>query len=120
MAALHHAASAIASDLCQTVLIAAADNWLTAFSREKMVELMAANAGHPQYEIPYGSFVPALYALYAQAHIERYGTSAKQFARVAVTARRHAGLHPGAQMRAPITVADVLASKLVAIPLHLP
>lgn len=119
IAALHHAASAIVSGLCQTVLIAAADNWLTAFSREKMVELMAANAGHPQYEIPYGSFVPALYALFAQAHMERYGTSAKQFARVAVIARRHAGLHPGAQMRAPITVADVLASKNVAIPLHL-
>ncbi|CAN5713956.1 thiolase family protein [soil metagenome] len=119
IAALHHAASAIVSGLCQTVLIAAADNWLTAFSREKMVELMAANAGHPQYEIPYGSFVPALYALYAQAHMERYGTSAEQFALVAVTARRHAGLHPGAQMRAPITVADVTASKSVALPLHL-
>ena len=119
IAALHHAASAIASDLCQTVLIAAADNWLTAFSREKMVELMAANAGHPQFEIPYGSFVPALYALYAQAHMERYGTTAEQFAKVAVTARRHAALHPGAQMRTPITVADVLDSKKVAMPLHL-
>lgn len=118
-AAVHHAASAIATGLCHTVLLAAADNWLSAFSREKMVELMAANAGHPQFEIPYGSFVPALYALFAQAYMRRYGTSSEQFASVAVTARRHAALHPGAQMRAPIEAADVLASKMVAAPLHL-
>ena len=119
IAAMHHAASAIATGLCQTVLIAAADNWLSAFSREKMVELMAANAGHPQFEIPYGSFVPALYALFALAYLKRYGASSEQFAKVAVIARRHAALHPGAQMRAPITVSDVLDSKKVAEPLHL-
>jgi acetyl-CoA acetyltransferase len=118
-ACLHHAASAIEAGLCDTVLIAAADNWLSAFSREKMVELMAANAGHPQFEVPYGSFVPALYALFAKAHMERYGTRAEQYAKVAVTARKHAALHPGAQMRNPITIADVLNSKKIAEPLHL-
>ncbi|HXG65415.1 MAG TPA: thiolase family protein [Blastocatellia bacterium] len=119
IAAMQHAATAIASGLCHAVLLAAADNWLSAFSREKMVELMAANAGHPQFEVPFGSFVPALYALFAQAHMARYGTTAEQFAAVAVTARKHAALHPGAQMREPITVADVLASKKVAEPLRL-
>jgi len=119
IAAMHHAASAIAMGLCNTVLIAAADNWLSAFTREKMVELMAANAGHPQFEIPYGSFVPALYALFAQSHMRKYGTRADQYAKVAVTARKHAALHPGAQMREPITVDDVLNSKKVAEPLHL-
>jgi acetyl-CoA acetyltransferase len=119
IAAMHHAASAIDAGLCHTVLLTAADNWLSAFSREKMVELMAANAGHSQFEIPYGSFVPALYALFAQAHMHKYGTRSEQFAGVAVAARKHARLHPGAQMRQPITVADVLASKSVAEPLHL-
>jgi acetyl-CoA acetyltransferase len=119
IAAMHTAASAIAAGLCQTVLLAAADNWLSAFSREKMVELMATHAGHPQFEVPYGSFVPALYALFARAHMHKYGTRAEQFARVAVAARQHAALHPGAQMREPITVADVLDSKPVAEPLRL-
>ncbi|HZJ44331.1 MAG TPA: hypothetical protein VFD63_11220 [Pyrinomonadaceae bacterium] len=119
IAALSHAVSAIETGLCQTVLLAAADNWLSAFTREKMVEMMAANAGHHQFEIPYGSFVPALYALFAQAHVNRYGTTSEQFAKVAVTARKHAALHPGAQMRAPITTADVIESKKVADPLHL-
>ncbi|MBX3276959.1 MAG: thiolase family protein [Acidobacteria bacterium] len=119
VAALHHAASAIETGLCQTVLIAAADNWLSAFSRERMVELMAANAGHPQFEVPYGSFVPALYALFAQAHSQKYGVSERQYARVAVAARRHAALNAEAQMREPITVDDVLTSKPVASPLRL-
>jgi acetyl-CoA acetyltransferase len=33
--------------------------------------------------------------------------------------RDHAVRHPGAQMRKPITVADVLASRMIARPLHL-
>ncbi|HET9528958.1 MAG TPA: thiolase family protein [Blastocatellia bacterium] len=119
ISAMHHAASAIESGLCETAVVAAADNWLSAFSREKMVELMAANAGHPQFEVPYGSFVPALYALFAQAHMHKYKTTPEQFARVAVTARKHASLHAGAQMREPITIDDVLGSKKVAEPLHL-
>jgi len=119
IAAMQTAASAIATGLCQTVLLAAADNWLSAFSRERMVELMAANAGHPQFEVPYGSFVPALYALYARAHQHRYGTRAESFARVAVAARKHAALNAGAQMREPITVDNVMNSKLVAAPLRL-
>jgi len=119
IAALSHAVSAIETGLCQTVILAAADNWLSAFTREKMVELMAANAGHHQFEIPYGTFVPALYALFARAHMNRYGTTSEQFARVALTARKHAALHPGAQMRTTITTADVVESKKIADPLHL-
>jgi acetyl-CoA acetyltransferase len=119
IAALSQAVTAIETGLCETVLLAAADNWLSAFSREKMVELMAANAGHYQFEIPYGSFVPGLYALFAQAQMKRYGTTSEQFAKVAVTARKHAALHPGAQMRTPITVTEVNESKKVAEPLHL-
>lgn len=119
IAALSHAVSIIETGLCQTILLAAADNWLSAFTTEKMVELMAANAGHYQFEIPYGSFVPALYALFAQAHVKRYGTTSEQFAKVAVTARKHAALHPGAQKRTNITTADVIGSKKIADPLHL-
>src|SRR5262249_4668847 len=69
--------------------------------------------------VPYGSFVPALYALFAQAHAHRYGTRAEQFAQVAVSARKHAALHAKAQMREPITIDSVLASKMIASPLHL-
>lgn len=119
ISALHHAVRAIQSGFCKAVLLAAADNWLSGFTREGMVQLMAANAGHPQFEIPYGTFVPALYALFARAQMNEYGTTPEQFAAVAVAARKHAALHPGAQKRELISVEDVLEAKMVADPLHL-
>lgn len=112
------AAAAIATGRCDIVVIAKAENMATGLSRDQALGLMAA-AGHPEFEQPYGAPIPAMYALVARAHMERYGTTSEQLARVAVSARGHASKHPGAQMRQPIGVADVLASRLIADPLHL-
>ena len=48
----------------------------------------------------------------------RYGTTAEQLASVAVTFRAHAAANPHARLRTPITVDDVLASPMIASPLH--
>jgi acetyl-CoA acetyltransferase len=48
-----------------------------------------------------------------------YGTTSEQLAAVAVACRKHASLNPAAQMRQPITIDDVLNSKMIAHPLHL-
>lgn len=111
-------AAAIATGRCEVVVIAKAENMATGLTRDQAMGLMAG-AGHPQYEQPYGAPIPAMYALVANAHMDRFGTTPEQLAQVAVTARRHASLHPGAQMRDPIRVEDVLGSKLIADPLHL-
>jgi acetyl-CoA acetyltransferase len=81
--------------------------------------LAQSSTGHPQFEQPYGPTVPAYYALIAQAHMASYGTTAEQLAGVAVGARAWASLNPAAQMRDPITVEDVVTSRLIADPLHL-
>src|SRR5262249_35053800 len=57
--------------------------------------------------------------LFARAHMSKYGSTDEQYAAVAVTGRKHAALHPGAQMRETLRVSDVLDSKKVADPLHL-
>lgn len=116
-ALVHHAACAIAAGLCDTVLIAMADTLRTGLSREQAFALMSS-AGHPQFESPYGPSVPAFYALIAQAHMARYGTTAEQLASVAVSARAYAARNPAAQKRDAITIEDVLASRMVADPLH--
>ncbi|MEV6923382.1 thiolase family protein [Dactylosporangium sp. NPDC051485] len=65
-------------------------------------------------------FSPAVYyALAAQRHMAEYGTTREQIASVAVKNRAFAAHNPVAQYRAPITVADVLASKPVVGPLNL-
>jgi acetyl-CoA acetyltransferase len=115
---LHQAASAIATGMCHTVLIAMADSLRSGLSREAAMT-MQSSTGHTQFESPYGPTVPAFYALIARAHMARYGTTEAQFAAVAVACRRHAHLNPAAQMRDLITVDDVLNSRLIADPLHL-
>ena len=115
---IHHAASAIVTGMAETVVVAMADCMRTGLSREQSL-VVQASTGHPQFEQPYGPTVPAYYALIAQAHMAKYGTTQTQFAEIAVAARRHAQLNPAAQMRDPITIDDVLSSRLIADPLHL-
>ncbi len=117
-AVLHHAASAIATGVCETVVISMADSLRSGMKRERAMTTQSS-AGHPQFESPYGPTVPAFYALIARAYMEAYGATPEQFAAVAVNSRNHAGLNPLAQMREPITVEDVLASRMIADPLHL-
>jgi acetyl-CoA acetyltransferase len=115
---LQHAASAIVTGVCDTVLITMADSLRSGLSRETAMK-MQSSSGHTQFESPFGPTVPSFYALIAQAHMAQYGTTAAQLAAVAVACRQHAALNPAAQMRAPIAVADVLASRMIADPLHL-
>jgi acetyl-CoA acetyltransferase len=68
---------------------------------------------------PYGMTTVGSYALVAQLHRQRYGTTPEQLAEIAVTMRHHASLNPVAKMRQPITVDDVLASRVISDPLHL-
>jgi len=118
IAIMHHAASAILTGMCDTVLLTMADSQLSGLTRDKAIEAMSG-AGHPQFERPYGPPIPAFYALLARAHEHAYGTTAAQRAAVAVACRKHASLNPAAQMRKPITVDDVLNSRMIADPLHL-
>ena len=115
---LYQAALAIDAGLCDTVLIAMADSLRTGLSREQAM-VMQSSSGHPQFETPYGATVPGYYALIARAYMHRYGATLEHLAAVAVTAREHAALNPGAQMRAPLTVEDVMASRPIADPLRL-
>ncbi|MFC6886669.1 MULTISPECIES: thiolase family protein [Actinomadura] len=63
--------------------------------------------------------VNAFYALAAQRHMARYGTTADQLGAIAVGTRAWAARNPLAQMREPITLDDHRESRWVAEPLHL-
>ena len=112
------AAALVASGQCNHVLVVTGDNRLTGLSRDGAVAALV-DVGHAQFERPFGMSVPAAYALVAQRYQHEFGVTPEQLAAIAVEQRRHAGRHPKAQKREPITVADVLASKLIATPLRL-
>src|SRR6478672_11773738 len=59
------------------------------------------------------------YALAAQRHMSRYGTTSEQLGAIAVGQRAWATKNPLARFRDPITIADHQASRWVVEPLHL-
>ena len=106
------AAMALKEGLCDTALIFYGSNQRTASG--KLVSSVKPFA----HEAPYAPIFPATsYALAASRHMHEYGTTREQLAAVAVAARAWANLNPEAFMRGPLTVADVLASRMVSSPL---
>lgn len=112
------AAALVASGQCNHVLVVTGDNRLTGMSRDGAVAALS-EVGHPQFERPFGISVPASYALVAKHYMHQYGVTSGQLAAIAVEHRRHAGRHPKAHKREPITVEQVLNSKMIADPLHM-
>jgi acetyl-CoA C-acetyltransferase len=83
------------------------------------VELMG-RAGSYLWEFEnFGMTFPAYYALYAVAHMKRFGTTEEDMARVAVKAHRYASMNPLAQFQKEITIEKALASQVVSWPLKL-
>ncbi len=58
-------------------------------------------------------------AVEAQAYMARYGATDRDGARVSVRDRKHAMNNPHAQLRKEVTLEDVLASPMLADPIHL-
>src|SRR5262249_38512814 len=108
----------VESGQARHVLVAAGENRLTGQTRDQAIQTLA-QVGHAVYEAPFGPTVPAYYALVASHYMARYNVTETDLAELAVAMRRHASIHPGAHLRAPIAVADVLGSKAIAHPLKL-
>jgi acetyl-CoA acetyltransferase len=77
--------------------------------------------GELQFEAPYGVSTPSLYAQFACRYMHEYGITPEMCARLAVENRRWALDHPHSATRhkGPITVEDVLNSRMIASPLRL-
>lgn len=118
LVAVEYAALAIAAHKASAILIVSCDKMLTGLGRDQAVSGMAESV-YREFEVPYGPTVPVDFALMARRHMHQFGTTPEQLASVAVAMRTHAGLNPKASKREPITVDDVLASRLIASPLHL-
>lgn len=119
---VQHAAAAIEHGDCDTVLITYGSDLLSAQGRTLGTRLYtsgARQAGSLQFEMPYGCPLIGNYAMAARRHMFQYGTTSEHLARIAVDARMNAGLNPHAMYREPISVDDVMRSRLIADPLHL-
>jgi len=76
-------------------------------------------AGDVMWESPFGTSMPAYYAMYANAHMARYGTTEEDMALVTVKNRKYGAKNPQAMFQKPITAEEVMNSRPVAKPLKL-
>src|SRR5204862_491600 len=109
-----HAAAAIDTGLCRVALVTYGS---TAASERFAIGTGAGGfvlEPPDNFEAPFGPTIVGSYALVAQRHMHEYGTTSEQLAEIAVTMRRHAGWNPQAKYRDPITVEDVLASRVIS------
>lgn len=113
------AANGIRNNFADVVLVISADNRGTRFTRPGVVTRIAAQNVDAEFEFPYGPIFISNFAFMAQRHMHEYGTTPEQFASAAVAQRDWARLHPNALMKDPLTIDDVLASRMITSPLHL-
>jgi len=109
------AAAAIHGGLAETVLVVGGDSLLSGLTPELALRSLTESRDQ-QYEMPFGIPVANTFAMTAHRHMKEFGTTPEQLAQVAVTQRQHAARTPGAQQTAPITIEDVLNSKMVTTP----
>ncbi|HKY66150.1 MAG TPA: lipid-transfer protein [Acidimicrobiales bacterium] len=115
--ALDTARARILAGMCDVALVVGADTTPKGF--------LAPNAGE-RWDDPdwlrfrlLGMTNPAYFALYARRRMDLYGATAEDFAGVKVKNARHGLANPNARYRKEVTLDEVLASPVVADPLHL-
>jgi acetyl-CoA C-acetyltransferase len=113
-----HAAQAIAAGKCDVALVTLAGRPRSEGRSGTAKRGAVPNVPESLFEASYGANIVSLYALAARRHMHEFGTTSEQLAWVKVAAAHHAQFNSNAFLRQPLTVQDVLASPMVADPLH--
>ena len=108
---------AIITGQADLVMCMGAEKVLIPVHEEIFLNAMAG--GDREWETCFGLVPPAMFALCAQAHMQKYGTTEEQLARVAVKNHTHSMNNPNAHFQRGVTLEKVMNSKLIASPLKL-
>ena len=115
---VRHAAAAIEAGYADTILITHGESGRSGVGRGGGG---GGRASLPaQFEGPYGGMGPTtMFTIGVLRYMKQYGMTHEQLAMVAVVQREWAGMNPRASFRDPITVEDVMNSRMIAYPFHL-
>jgi len=112
---VRHAAAAINEGLCTTVLITHGESGRSRVGAGGFGRGSSSYQG--QFEMPYGPMgAPTMFTIPVLRYMKECGLSIEQLANVAVVQRDWAAKNPRASFRDPITVDDVLGSRMIAYP----
>ena len=110
--ALHLGWQAIASGLYDVVIVVGVD-------KAVMPKGTPLKVGAADLEVQLGDIFPGYFAMVAQKHMEAYGTTLEQMAKVSVKNHDNGCLNPYAEFKKPLTVEQVLTSPMIAQPITL-
>lgn len=117
---VRHAAAAINEGLASTILVTHGESGRSRVGAGGRWGGGAGSSLAGQFESPYGtSGPPSSFTIPVLRYMKEYGVTHEQLAMVAVVQREWASMNPRASMKDPITVEDVLNSRLIAYPFHL-
>lgn len=107
----------IASGQARRVLCVHSDA-VGSLPKQAGIDLFATTGVSEEWEAPYGHNMNAVGALATQRYMYETGTTEAELAAVCVSLRKWAMLNPNAMFRTPLSIEDIMASKLVATPLR--
>ena len=91
---------------------------------QKMSDLTSREAaermsrgGDIMWESPFGVTMPSGYAMYARAHMAKYGTTEEQLAKVRVKNSHYGAANPKATYRKELSLDEILGSEVISSPL---
>ena len=115
---VRHAAAAIEAGLCKTVLITHGESGKSLIG--KPPRFVAPDSLNGQFEQPFGpSGPPSMFPIPVLRYMKTHGVTIEQIAMVSVVQREWAAKNPRASFKDPITVDDVLNSKMIAYPFRI-
>jgi acetyl-CoA acetyltransferase len=115
---VEHAYAAIATGLVDVVALTYGSTARADLKKRlRSANLSFGTRGPVQFEVPFGHTLIAKYAMVARRHMHEFGTTIEQLAEIAVSTRYNASLNPDAYHTDPITIDDVLESRMIADPL---
>ncbi len=115
---LRHAAAAIEAGLARTILITHGESGRSRVGQP--ARSVAASSLNGQFEQPFGPLgPPTMFPIPVLRFMKRYNVTHEQIAMVSVVQREWAAKNPRATFKDPITVEDVLNSRMIAYPFRL-
>ncbi|HVL47265.1 MAG TPA: thiolase domain-containing protein [Candidatus Thermoplasmatota archaeon] len=115
--ALRQGYLAVASGDADVVVVGGVEKMTDVIDQEQTNTL--ATVLDQEWEAFFGATFPSVYALMAQRHAHKYGTTAAQLAAVSVKNHEHGAMNPNAAYPFAITKDAVLKSPMVADPLRM-
>ncbi|MDR2239776.1 MAG: thiolase family protein [Zoogloeaceae bacterium] len=116
--ALRIASALIETGRARNILFVHCEKLGTGVSTQGGIDLFSTAGISMEWEVPYGQHYSTVAALATQRYKHETGTTDEELSAVCVSNRKWAELNPNAFFRKPLTVAEVMGSKMLATPLR--